>query len=293
VPVRSGWSVLPSLAKEFTGYAPNATANFGFPLILIMACYFSSRISKAYVKALLVTTALLAICSCGPLLHWNGRITNIWLPWSMLLQVPVIRSILPGRLTIYISLCASIITALWLAEAKTGVARARRLALAGLACLVLVPKTPLVIPQPWQVQPVFAPMPSLEWTPWPQQPFFTPDHVKQALGVNPNVLLLPFASWGPGMGWQLDAGLGFTQSGGYVGFDPVSERRWHDLLISLVFGTPKPDFAAALTAYCKTHGVNFILEGPGTPSALISAISVLNWPQHVDNGVQVVRVPAA
>lgn len=293
LPARFGWPMLQALAHGFSGFAPGLSASFGIPLVLIMAWYFTSQISRTYVKALLIVTGLFVIFSLGPCLHWNGRLTNILLPWNMFLQLPLIRSVLPGRFTIYISLCASVAAACFLAAAKPGSMRGWRCALAGLACVALVPKTPLVTSSPWQVQPIFVPLPSLEWSPWPQQPFFTPAHVKQALGVNPNVLLLPFPSWGPGMGWQLDAGLGFTQSGGYVGFDPVSVRQWHDLLMSLDLGTPQADFAAALTAYCKTHGVDFVLEGPGTPPALVSAISTLNWPQHVDDGVQIVKVPAA
>ena len=173
----------------------------------------------------------------------------------------------------YVALCCAIAAALYLAAPGAGRWRPWRFALAGLACLFLVPN-----------------MRAYAWTRWPEQPFFTPRNVRKALGPMPNVLILPFGSSGPGMGWQLDAGLRFTQSGGYVGFAPYGERGWR-VLADLAAGTAGPDFGNDLAAFCATHRVDYILIGPGTPATQTAAIAAQGWPQHADHGVRVVRVP--
>ncbi len=91
------------------------------------------------------------------------------------------------------------------------------------------------------------------------------------------------------MAWQVDASMRFTQSGGYTGFDPFSEWRF-PILNELFHGVPGPDFGNDLTAFCATHSVDDILIGPGTQPALIAAITAQGWPQHMDHGIDVVKV---
>ncbi len=76
------------------------------------------------------------------------------------------------------------------------------------------------------------------------------------------------------MAYQLQSGMQFTQSSGYVGFEPVQERRYK-VLDSLDFGVLKPDFDKDFLAYCRSHQVGYILMGPGTPPSLVAAIGAL------------------
>ncbi len=273
VVTRLGRTVFAPIADRFTGNASEQGAYLGLPLVFLVALYFRDHITRPYVRALLIAMCALAVLSLGPWLHIDGMRTRIPLPWLLAKHLPLIRSALPTRFTMYVALCSAMAVALYLAAPDAGRWRPWRFALAGLAVLCLVPN-----------------MRAYAWSLWPEQPFFTPDNVRQALGQRPNVLILPFGSSGPGMGWQLDAGMNFTQSGGYVGFEPYGEWGWN-ILADLNNGTVGSNFSNDLTAFCATHHVNYILIGPGTPVTLAAAIEAHGWSQHMDRGVRVVRVP--
>jgi hypothetical protein len=190
------------------------------------------------------------------------------------LKLPLIRSALPTRFTMYVALAASVAAALYLATPGIGRWRLWRFVLAGVACLSLVPNVRVY-----------------RWSRWPVQPFFTPQNILQKLGNMPNVLVLPFGAYAPSLAWQLDAGMRFTQSGGYVGFKPYSEWGWLTFLGELTTGAVSQQFGNDLAAFCAIHHVNYILIGPGTPSSIIAAVSELRWTQSVERGVLVTQVP--
>jgi hypothetical protein len=97
---------------------------------------------------------------------------------------------------------------------------------------------------------------------------------------------------GPGTAWQLNSGLSFTQSDGYVGFRPVPEQRWSTLGSFLLGMQPLTDFDTVFPAFCATHRVDYVLIGPGTPASAVSAIEGLGWVHHMDDGIEVVKTPA-
>lgn len=269
---RFGRTTFASLSLLFTGTAAEQGAYLGLPLLLLMAFYFRDQIARPYVKALFITAVILAILSLGPWLHVAHFQTHIPLPWWLGTKLPIIRSALPTRFTMYIALVSTIVTASYLAAPEAGNWRPWRFALAGLACLSLIPNTSL-----------------LTWRPWPNQAFFTPDNAQRVLGQNPNVLILPFGG-GPSMAWQVDAGMRFTQSGGYTGFWPSSETS-SAVLNELFLNIAGPNFGNDLTAYSATHGVDDILIGPGTAPAIANAIAAMNWPENTDHGIVIVHVP--
>jgi hypothetical protein len=291
LPIVSAGAALRSILNQFSGFTPDHYANLSIPILLILALYFCRHIGAAYVKALLVSICVTATLSFGLKLYINSVFTNIPLPWLLFAHVPIVRNISPYRFLSFLTLGTAITAALWLAAAKTTASRLPRYALAGLACVLLPPAKVLVLRAPWQIQPIFQPHLELQWSRWPAQPFFTPAHIRQALGPMPNVILLPDPVYGPGMAWQLNAGSSFTQAQGYIGYTTIHEQKW-TVLDDLAWGPIKPDFATALPAFCAAHGVNYILIGPGTPGSAVNAIESLGWPRHVDDGIEVVKVPA-
>lgn len=272
VVTRFGRSMYGPLTGEF-GDPSGATAYLGLPLILILTLYFSSQIRFVYVRALLATMLLLALFSLGPLLHVGGVQLALPMPWALGIHLPLIKAALPQRFTMYVSLAAAITAAVWMAIPAARAKRALKLGLAGIACLFLAPNLSLH-----------------RWTLWPVDPFFTPEHIQAALGKSPNVLILPYSEYGPGLAWQLDAGLKFTQSGGYTGAAPLSEGAWAAPM-EFKTGNVSPQFANDLAAFCATHRVDFILIGPGTPSTIAAAIAAQGWPQHRDGDIGIVQVP--
>src|SRR6266481_6389625 len=173
----------------------------------------------------------------------------------------------------YVSLVAAVIVALWLAVANQKRARTARFAFALLACLCIAPN-PAKFP----------------WWDLPLSPFFEPENITKTLGYNRNVLVLPYSYNGPGMVWQWQSGMAYTQSGGYVGPTPPSAWSW-PVLQSLTNAIVSPAFANDISGFCAAHDVSFILIGPGSPQPLIDAMRALNWETTDDHGVQVVRVP--
>jgi len=173
----------------------------------------------------------------------------------------------------YVSLIAAVIVVLWLAAANQKRARTARFALALLACFCIAPNPA-----------------RFQWGAWPSSPFFEPENITKALGYNRNVLVLPYGPTGPGLVWQWQSGMAFTQSGGYVGPTPRSASNW-PILESLTNAVAGPAFANDISGFCVAHNVSFILIGPGTPQTLIDAVRALNWETTDDHGVRVVCIP--
>jgi hypothetical protein len=246
----------------------------GLPLIIMLGLQFIESGRQRYIKALFLTLVVMAIFSFGPKLQIAGATTDVWLPWSLARYLPMIHQALPARFSMYVALTAAVAAGLWLSAAKTAQHRVARFALAGLACLALVPSRA-----------------AFRWTPLPLQPFFEPHHVVAALGRDANVIVLPFAGGGPCMIWQWQSKMSFKQVGGYInGFIPPLEAAW-PAVQSFYSGTATPNFRSDISAFCATQHVSAILVGPGTPEPLEGAVEALHWPEIRDRGMRVVRVP--
>lgn len=273
VVTRLGRVAFSSIASRFSGNESEQGAYLGVPLLLVCLLYFIQRGTGRYARALLATMIAASLFSLGPWLHVGGVRMALPLPWLLTQDLPLIRAALPGRLSLYVALCSSVAVALYLAASSTRAQSLRRFALAGLACLFILPNASM-----------------FGWAAWPRQPFFSPQHVRLALGDKANVLILPFGSAGNGLAWQVDAGMGFTQSGGYVGYTPQREASWA-FLSQLAEGGPGPTFGNDLAAFCDMHGVDHVLAGPTTPAALVAALAALGWRHSVDQGIEVIQVP--
>jgi hypothetical protein len=249
-------------------------AYLGLPLILILILQLRDIRKRPYLKPLMVSLLVMVVLSLGPTLRLGGIVTNIWLPWRLALHLPLIHQALPFRFSMYVEMVAAVAVALWLSVAKPGWDRMGRFGLAVVACLWLVPNRAFL----------------RHWTPLPVEPFFEPQNILATLGTDANVLILPFAAKGPGMIWQWQSGMRFTQSGGYIGYAPPSESAW-PVIQNFYSGTAGPNFGSDIAGYCVVHHISAILVGPGTPPPLGSAMEALPWPQTTDHGVRVVRVP--
>ena len=256
-------------------YRDNAgyDAYLGLPLILILILQLRELRRRPYLKPLLLTLLAIAILSLGPALHIAGVSTSLWLPWRLGVHLPLIGQALPNRFSMYVALAAALSAALWLAAARSGRERVGRYALAALACICLLPDPAMV----------------RHWTSLPLEQFFEPQNIAPFIEKDANVTILPYS--GPSLLWQWQSGMRFTQSGGYVGFTPLSEALSWPVLENLFAGTAGPRFENDLSGFCAAHRVSAILVGPDTPAALVAAISALHWQETNAHGVRVVRVP--
>ncbi|MCU4158604.1 YfhO family protein [Acidiphilium sp. AL] len=260
------------IVRHMTANLSEQGAYLGLPLIAILIAYLWRGELTRYKKALFISILLLTVASLGPKLHLDGLNTGIPLPWAVTSWLPLIKSALPIRFTQYVFLAAGIAVACWITEAKAA-SRLVRLVLAFLACVFLVPNPK-----------------AFGWTNFPLAPALPSNIAASALRKPANIIVLPFANHGPGMAWQLDTRMGFTQTGGYVGFTPRQAWRWpvvHDFMD----GAPHGNFENDILAFCGTHRVDYILLAPQTPKPLAQAIMALGWPIIRHDGTGIVEVP--
>lgn len=241
----------------------------GLPLLLILALFAWGERKTPRGRYTSRMFLLCLIFSFGPYLWLAGRFTGIPMPWALAVHLPLLGSALPARFAMFTSLAAAIMAAIWLARPGR---RAARLALGLLACIVLLPR-----PHPWQ--------------PLPDAKFFAPGRVQQVLGLNPRLLLLPFAINGPSSYWQMQNRFGFTEVGGYLGFPPKPAQSYKavkEMYADKMGQTLKPD---DLAAYAHGAGAQYIVAGPGADPGELAVIAKLGWPmRHVDD-VTIFTVP--
>jgi hypothetical protein len=273
---RVGGTVFAGLVQRFHLFEHGAYGSYlGLPVVLILILQLLNIRQRSCLEPLYLSLLVMIVLSLGPTLRVAGVDTNVWLPWSLSLQLPLIHQALPSRFFMYVEMAAALAVALWLSAAKHGWDRAGRFALAALACVSLLPNPTM-----------------FRWTPLPLVPFFEPNNVDTSLGHNANVIVLPFGNCcgRPSLIWQWQSGMRFTQSGGNLCYPPESESAW-PVVHALDAGLAGPGFADDLTGFCFTHRVSAILVGPGTPTPLAAAIEDLHWQETKDHGITVVRVP--
>ncbi len=262
------------LSARFLANPGEQGAYLTLPMILCVSLYLHAQWRNRAARALAICLLIFIVFSLGPRLRILDHPALISLPWALFQKVPLLGDALPDRFTLYVALSCAIMVALYLAMPASKWQRLGRYGSAATVAVFMFPNAS-----------------AYGWVHWPEQAFFTPDNVRHKLGTLPNVLILPFDATGPGMAWQLDAGMSFTQTGGYVGLDPYSERG-NAVLHELLFDSPTPNFGNDLKALCATHHVDYVLLGPGTPLDLAAAMNGLAWPQSLDQGVTIIKVPA-
>jgi hypothetical protein len=273
---RVGGTLFADLVQRFHLFEHGAYgAYLGLPLVLILILQLRDIRQRPCLKPLCITLLVMIVLSLGPALRVAGVITNVWLPWSLALHLPLIHQALPSRFFMYVEMAAAMAVALWLSAAKRGWDQAGRFALGVLACVSLLPNPTM-----------------FRWTPLPLVPFFEPNNVDVLLGRNANVIVLPYGDCcgRPSLIWQWQSGMRFTQSGGNLCYPPKSELAW-SAVHALETGPAGPGFEDDITAFCITHHVSAILVGPGTPTPVAAAIEDLHWQETRDHGITVVRVP--
>ena len=273
---RTGASYVAATVGHFASNIAEQTAYLGLPLILILTALFARRLAEPVLRGLLAMLLLLVLCSLGPSLWIDGTQTGIWLPWALVDGVPLLRSALPGRFTLYVFLLAGLGVGIWLAEPGRGIARGRRFVLALLACLFGLPERSVVD----------------HWAPAGLLPFFDQARAGTALGPGRHVLLLPSGLPGVNMIWQWQARYAFTQSAGFTELLPPADSA-DPTVAALRAGTILPGMGQMITTYCRRRSVTAIIAGPGTAPALLAVLHTIGWPSSSRGGVIVFSDPAA
>jgi len=255
--------------NDHRGGSQENGAYLGLPLLLVLALFAWSKRHTPRGRFCSLVFLLCLVCSFGPYLWVAGKCTGIVMPWMAMVHLPLLAGALPARFTMFASLAAAIIAAIWLAQPGR---RALRLALGLAACIALLPQ-----PHPWR--------------PLPDAKFFAPGRVQQVLGAHPRLLLLPFAINGPSSYWQMQNQFGFTQVGGYLGFPPRPAQSYKAVIELFGDHMGQSLVAADFAAYAREAGAQYIVAGPGADPAELNVIATLGWPACRIDDVTIITVP--
>jgi hypothetical protein len=180
---------------------------------------------------------------------------------------------LPVRMTLYFDLAFAMAIVYWLAD-KTSKHHIFKYVLVIFGCVTLAPNESGTVWQPINI-------PS----------FFQPQAIRAELGVNPNILLLPYDGNTPTMLDQIASGMGFRMAGGgnAIGYIPPAFPQ--QFAYDLDDGIVTPHFASDLIEYCRKFKVSDVVLSPGTPASLIPAFQSLGWKTKSTGGVIIFKVP--
>ncbi|MDE8346241.1 MAG: hypothetical protein POH28_08745 [Acidocella sp.] len=268
---RNLWgAMMPSLSHNFGFSLDEQDAYIGLPLLYIIWRFARDHAALDQRRYLRVIFLILLVASLGPRPWLNGHYLPVFLPWMLMVHVPVLSNALPTRFALFISLVTAIIAALWIAAGRQ---RMWRVALGCLACLSIMPD-----PHPW--------------TKIPSSSFFAPNEVTKILGPNPRLLILPFALNGPSSFWQQESRFSFTETGGYLGFPPRPVQNF-PVVFEMFGNAPGPDFIPELTAYCQHTQTQYVVAGPGTSPAFLADLARTSWAHRAIDDVILYKVPNA
>jgi hypothetical protein len=288
-------------------------AYLGLPLLVIIGFFAREKSRTPPGRFLFVMFLLLVLASLGPRLWIAGHYSGIALPWLALMHLPLVASALPIRFSMFVSLAAAVIAALWIAEEaerkQCFLKKARKnyfesgwvVWLRGCLspwprvkkffCFFLFTKRRFFWRSWLGLLACVALLPVLHpWMNVPDSAFFRPGRVEAVLGRGAVVLVLPFAINGASSFWQQENQFGFVQTGGYLGYPPASMQLYP--AVGALFGSVQgKGFAGDFVGFCLATKTRFVVVGPGTTAELAADIARLNWPEQAVDDVLVYTVP--
>jgi hypothetical protein len=261
VPRRWTWIQPPGadeIARRFTANPVESTAYLGLPLVAVVALFALRRGRSQSQRLLLALLAVLFVFSLGPWVRVAGT-TVLAGPGQLFARVPVTESALPVRLTVFVSLLAALVCAIWLAERRTSIFR-WSLAVLSVVALLPTPSTAF-------------------WTAEVERAcFFADGHAQRLFRPDDVLLVLPYGRAGWSMLWQAEADFGYRTAGGRLGNLPPDEQRWLPLLRVLAGAEPSKTAADQLRPFLDEHDVDAIVVVPTrtrpSPRALVERLGV-------------------
>lgn len=266
-----GMAAVP-ITDHFSGNLAENGAYVGLPMLLVLGWWMWRGFRDRWKQlAALVALGCLA-CELGPRLHIGGNVTG-HLPWVVFAKIPILRDILPVRLSMYFDLIVAVIATLLLCH----LVRAHR-ALPALVAGILI----------------------LAWWPAPLRAtrvetpaLLTAASVQKEFPQRTTLVVLPYGQGGQSMIWQAADLMWFKMAGGYLGFVPKEFAKL--TIVGELFGvtSPEKDFATALDRFCRSHHVSAVVETEGTPSLLSKSLAALHWHTTERSREKILWVPSS
>ncbi|MCF4139529.1 glycosyltransferase family 2 protein [Streptomyces sp. Tue 6430] len=215
-------------------------AFYGWPLLLLALAVTAGLWRRPVVRALAFTAAAAALLSLGPRLRVTPADAGIPGPWAPLAHLPLLESVIAGRVALICAPALGMLLALALDRSANARSRAPRYAVPLAVCLALLP----LVPAPLRSEPRAA-VPA----------FFTggawQGYVRPGESLVPVPLPDPTAA--EALRWQTAAGLGFRMPGGYF------NRPYGDGDRSGVYGVPL-NWTAGLLMDVRETGVVQVID---------------------------------
>src|SRR6266550_3639924 len=189
-----GWSA------HFIAHNIEDAGYLSIALVLVLVGFAITERNRRGTWGLLAFVMIVSIAALGPVLHVMGH-ASVSLPWSWLVEVPLIRDATPDRFPAYSGLAVGVIAAIWLARAPARTA-AYRWGLVALGALLLFPDPGRAAHLPQTVPAFFS---SAQY-----QNVLQPDEVVFAIPDEKAEELI----------WQNATDFSFRLAAGYVGILP-------------------------------------------------------------------------
>jgi hypothetical protein len=274
--VNGAWAA--SISTRFTGNDAENGAYLGLPLLMIIAAFGLSSWRDRQARILLPMFLVLVLCSFGPYLHFKGR-SLFPMPWWLGEKLPLLGQALPVRFSLYISLVAGIIAALWLASLSEQQSMLGYM-LALLAVLALMPNTRGKRSY-WFTELRDLNVPA----------FFSTGDYMRVLKPGDNIIVLPYGHLGYSMLWQVVSGMYFRIAEGYVtAYVPPAFARFPAVQMFYA-GKPAPAAKDYLGAFCKAKGVEAVILTADAGKEWDSTLRRMDWKRMEVGGVILYRIP--
>ena len=228
--------------ERFGWYVP-------LPLLAITVHLWMTERRRPAVKVVIAAFVIGLALALGPSI--KVATASLPLPWALVQRLPLIARALPYRMMLYAVLALGACVAYWLAAAP----RSRwRWSVFALGALLLVPNIGADI-----------------WTREATVPaFFSTGQYRQFVGPG-DVVWIVDLDGGRQMLWQAGTQLSFSLAGGYTGVTPPGLTD-PAIEYSLVSGHIRPQDAAAIKDFVRTHDVDAVIVGD-EPAAAVSELS--------------------
>ena len=265
-------------SARFTGNLTEQLAYLGpiVPLLVVAAMITLRRRRAAWVLLLVGLVALLA--ALGPRLVVAGE-PGLRLPWSLALELPLLRYALPTRIVVFLWLAVALLVALWLAA--PGRLRAVRALAVVLAAVTL-----------WPSQ---AERPATGRTWWSTEmdapALFDDARVRAELEQGETALVLPFGFLGESMWWQASTDMWFRMAGGYAASVLPDPYAAYPIVRTFLGGAAPPDAPGELRRFLRDKGVTVVLLEPRRGGALRPLIETLEVTPRLEGGMLVYDLP--
>jgi hypothetical protein len=277
VPTRRIWlrpSDADSVANRFTATGAERGAYVGLPLLAVAALFLARR-RPGHARAILgVSLLVVAVASLGPAVRVDGH-ELFRGPWWVPAKLPLTKTVIPARLTMYAGLLVALMAALWLADGRGRDWWRWTLVVLGIVLVLLNPAARL-----WRAH-------------VPQSTFFSHSTYKRYLHRGETVLVFPYGGAGWSLLWQAQAGMDFRLVDGHMGRRVIpAEERWRSVYDALGPGPVPPRVAPLFRRFLRAHHVGAIVVAQGTKLRLRRLVETLRLvPTHAAD-VLVYRLPA-